>query len=73
MPDFERAAKRLAKQVPGLTKADALATPFALIGTPAEIVDHVRTVKRRWGITRYVVRAPALDAVEAILAQSQQP
>ena len=71
--DRERAAKRLAKQVPGLTKADALATPFALIGTPAEIVDHVRTIKRRWGITRYVVRPPALDAVEAILAQSQLP
>ena len=70
--DRERAAKRLARHIAGLTKADALATPFALIGTPAEIVDHVRAVKRRWGITRYVVRPPALDAVEAILAHSQQ-
>jgi probable F420-dependent oxidoreductase len=65
--DRERAAARLADRVPGLSARDALATPFLLLGTAAEIADQIAAHRKRWGISRYVVRPAALDAVEAIL------
>lgn len=66
--DREGAAARLARLVPGLTTQDALTTPYLLLGTPSEIADQLAAHRKRWGITRYVVRPDALDAVEAILA-----
>lgn len=66
--DRNRAAARLAARVPGLTRREALATPFLLLGTVAEIAEQVAAHRKRWGITRYVVRPAALDAVEAVLA-----
>jgi alkanesulfonate monooxygenase SsuD/methylene tetrahydromethanopterin reductase-like flavin-dependent oxidoreductase (luciferase family) len=37
--------------------------PFLLVGTADEIVAAVRGHRERWGITRYAVRRPALDAL----------
>ena len=71
--DREQAAAGLAAQVEGLTVADALATPFLLLGTAAEIAAQLAAHEARWGITRFVVRPDTLDAVAAVLAaQSQQ-
>jgi probable F420-dependent oxidoreductase len=42
--------------------------PYVLIGTAGEIVTKLREVERRWGITRFAVRRPAIEAVERVLA-----
>ncbi|MFD2763328.1 LLM class flavin-dependent oxidoreductase [Micromonospora eburnea] len=64
--DAEAAAARFAAHG-GLTAAEVLATPFVLIGTEDEIVTAVADHQRRWGITRFVVRAEAVDAITPLL------
>jgi probable F420-dependent oxidoreductase len=50
------------------TLQDLLSAPFVLIGTVDEITDKVLDVRRRWGIDRYTVRAPAVDDVARVIA-----
>ncbi|WP_229400335.1 LLM class flavin-dependent oxidoreductase [Micromonospora okii] len=64
--DAEAAAAEQAAWT-GLTVAELLATPFVLIGTEDEIVAAVAEHERRWGITRFVVRADALDPLAPVL------
>jgi probable F420-dependent oxidoreductase len=52
-----------------LTEAELLASPFVLIGTADEIVSAIAEHKRRWGITRYVVRANALDSLAPLMSR----
>ncbi|RQW86692.1 LLM class flavin-dependent oxidoreductase [Micromonospora globispora] len=51
----------------GLTVAELLATPFVLIGTADEIITAVAEHRRRWGITRFVVRKDAVDQLGPLL------
>jgi probable F420-dependent oxidoreductase len=51
----------------GIPVADLLAAPFLLIGTLDEIRAAISAHEKRWGITRYVVREPYLDAVTPLL------
>jgi probable F420-dependent oxidoreductase len=46
---------------------DLLAAPFVLIGTVDEIADKVLEVRRRWGIDRYTIRAPAVDDIARVI------
>ncbi|WP_433386743.1 LLM class flavin-dependent oxidoreductase [Micromonospora sp. KLBMP9576] len=64
--DAEAAAAPTAADV-GLSVPELLATPFVLIGTEDEIVAAVAVHRRRWGITRFVVRADALDPLTPVL------
>ncbi|MFG2059546.1 LLM class flavin-dependent oxidoreductase [Micromonospora sp. NPDC048930] len=64
--DAEAAAASIAAHT-GLTTAELLATPFVLIGTADEIVTAVAQHRRRWGITRFVVRADAVDPLGPLL------
>ncbi|GGR80378.1 LLM class F420-dependent oxidoreductase [Micromonospora fulviviridis] len=64
--DAEAAAASIAADT-GLSVADLLATPFVLIGTADEIVAAVSRHQRRWGITRFVVRADAVDVLAPLL------
>lgn len=64
--DAEAAAARSAEET-GLTVDELLASPFVLIGTPDEIVAAVAAHRRRWGVTRYVVRADALEPLAPLL------
>jgi hypothetical protein len=50
-----------------LTEAELQAAPYVLVGTADEIVAKVRENERRWGITRYAVRRPALDLLGPLL------
>ncbi|MEU4244020.1 LLM class flavin-dependent oxidoreductase [Actinoplanes sp. NPDC026619] len=50
------------------TEADLAAAPFVFAGTQDEIIAKLRTVGQRWGITRFAVRRPAIDAIPKILA-----
>ncbi|GGK86451.1 LLM class flavin-dependent oxidoreductase [Mangrovihabitans endophyticus] len=52
----------------GLTAAQLRATPYVLVGTVDEIVSSIREHERRWGISRYAVRPPALDLLPTIMA-----
>ena len=64
----ERAAVlgRLAGEVEGLTASDAASTPYLMVGTAEEIVDHVEGCVDRWEIDTFVVRA--LDDFAPVLA-----
>ena len=50
-----------------LSEAELQAAPYVLVGTADEIVAKVRENERRWGITRYAVRRPALDLLGPLL------
>ncbi|WP_030751858.1 LLM class flavin-dependent oxidoreductase [Streptomyces sp. NRRL F-5135] len=65
--DAEAAAHRLAERFD--TSADAvLAAPYAWVGTVGEIAESLAEHRRRWGISRYVVREPHLKAADQVLA-----
>lgn len=66
--DAEAAAAEQAGRL-GLTVAELLATPFVLIGTVDEIVAAVAAHRRRWGVTRFVVRRDALAPLLPVLAR----
>jgi probable F420-dependent oxidoreductase len=51
----------------GMSETELQAVPFVLVGTADEIVAAVRSHRERWGITRYVVRRPAMDALAPLL------
>ena len=60
-------AERLA-----MTVGELRQVPFVLVGTAEEIVAAVREHRERWGITRYAVRRPALDALGPLLPRLAQ-
>lgn len=67
--DADAAAAVFAEEVPGLEPADLLGAPFVWIGTVDQIADRLRGHRKRWGITRYVIRPPAIDAAVDVLAR----
>jgi hypothetical protein len=60
-------AERVARAVPGLTPADVLGAPYALIGTVDEVIEELDRHRERWDFTSYVVRADAIDIVPSLL------
>lgn len=70
--DAAGAATELADQLHGVTAEDLLAAPYVLFGTVDEIVAELSSHQRRWGISRFVVRAAALDAAEQVLARLRE-
>ncbi|SBT65188.1 probable F420-dependent oxidoreductase, MSMEG_2516 family [Micromonospora sediminicola] len=64
--DAESVAAQTAAET-GLTPAEVLATPFVLAGTADEIATAVAAHERRWGVTRFVVRADAVAALAPLL------
>ncbi|PFG39453.1 putative F420-dependent oxidoreductase [Georgenia soli] len=64
--DAETAAAEFAAHA-GVSPRELLAVPYVLVGTEDEIVDAVAEHHRRWGITRYVVRADAVEAMTPLL------
>lgn len=64
--DAQAAAHRIAASL-GSTEEEVLSVPYAWIGTEDEILAAIARHEERWGITRYVVREPALAAVERLL------
>lgn len=63
--DREATLAKVVDRVDGLTMADAMATPYLLIGTVDEIVLHLMTCNERWGINYFAVRE--LDDFEPVL------
>ncbi len=55
----------------GMSVSDILETPFLLMGTVDEMVDHLLDCRARWGITYFTVRdietfTPVLDRLKAL-------
>jgi len=64
--DAEAAAKEIAGRL-NCDAATVLGSPYAWVGTVEEIASELARHEQRWGITRYVVREPHLDAADAVL------
>jgi len=65
--DAESTAHEVARRL-HCDAAEVLAAPYAWIGTVEEIRAAIADHKRRWGITRYVVREAYLDAADHVRA-----
>src|SRR3546814_8315260 len=73
--DRETAAARIGRQA-GLTTEEVLRSPYALIGSPQEMADHVRRVRDEMGISSFTVSghlARNLAPVVAGLAGRYRP
>ncbi|MFJ3339447.1 hypothetical protein [Streptomyces sp. NPDC086766] len=66
--DAGAVAHRIAERF-GSTEHDVLASPYVWIGTENEILAAMARHEQRWGITRYVVREPALDVAENLITR----
>lgn len=64
--DREAGARPIAHEAE-LSVKSVLAVPYVLIGTIAQIVEQLRDMRERWGVTRWVVRTDALDVAEQVL------
>ncbi len=65
-------AEALSTRTAGAAPGDLLGSPFVWLGTPDEIVQSLDDAEERWGITRYVVREPALEAARTIVRLLQE-
>ncbi|MBB2943205.1 putative F420-dependent oxidoreductase [Actinoplanes lutulentus] len=64
--DAEKAAAPHAELL-GMPVAELLDAPFVMIGTVGEIRGALQRHEKRWGITRYVIREPGMEAVAALI------
>lgn len=53
----------------GLTPGDVAATPFALVGDPAAIVDDLLARRERWGFSYVIVGPGDIDAFAPVVAE----
>ena len=65
----DRAAvvEQISSDAPGASADDIAHTPFALVGTYEEMAAQMRAQASAFGITRYVVREPAIPDIEHVL------
>jgi hypothetical protein len=66
----DRAAgiQEIAGRIPGASAADIASTPFLLIGSYEQMAAQLLAQAGEYGITRYVVREPAIPHIERVLA-----
>lgn len=74
--DREEAAAKAASRL-GMAVSDVLETPYLLMGTEEEMVDHLLQCRDRWGISYFRVRdietfAPVMNRLRAIEHGSYQ-
>jgi probable F420-dependent oxidoreductase len=67
----EAAAAEIVAAVPSLDLADALATPFLLLGTHDEIAAQILAARQRWGVSYFTVRD--LDAFSPVIERLAPP
>jgi alkanesulfonate monooxygenase SsuD/methylene tetrahydromethanopterin reductase-like flavin-dependent oxidoreductase (luciferase family) len=70
--DRQAATRETSTRVPGASDQDIARTPYALIGTYAEMADQLRTQAREYGISRYVIREPAAPDLEHVMRLLRQ-
>lgn len=52
---------------------DVGSTPYLVVGTITEIVDQLQRQAEDFGITRYVIREPAIDSAAQIISLLDRP
>lgn len=67
--DDRRAAAEQMGQMMGVSADDVLQTPFAVIGTPAQIVDDLRARRERWGFSYVIVGGEDVDSFAPVVAE----
>jgi alkanesulfonate monooxygenase SsuD/methylene tetrahydromethanopterin reductase-like flavin-dependent oxidoreductase (luciferase family) len=69
IPTDDRAAvlDDLRARLPGAPAEDLATTPYLLIGTPEQMAAQLRRQADQFGLTRYVIREPAIDHPEPAL------
>jgi probable F420-dependent oxidoreductase len=63
--DRERVLREVCERVGDLAMDDAASTPYLLVGTVDEIVEHMHACNERWGINYFAVRE--LDAFAPVI------
>jgi probable F420-dependent oxidoreductase len=71
--DRDAAIADLVASHPQLSAADLGHTPYALIGTHEQMAAQMLADAETWGITRYVVREPAVPDIEPVLSLLADP
>jgi probable F420-dependent oxidoreductase len=66
--DRAGAAQRMA-ELTGFTADEVLESPFALIGTPSQLVDDLRARRERWGFSYVIVGPAEADAFAPVVAE----
>lgn len=66
--DRDRALAELGTRFEGVPVQDLGSTPYMLVGTITEMVDQLERQAEVLGITRYVVREPAIDSAAQIIS-----
>jgi probable F420-dependent oxidoreductase len=66
--DRDAVASNLATAL-GLDVEEILATPFALIGSPEELVEDLRARRERWGFSYVIVGGEDTDAFAPVVAE----
>ncbi len=65
--DRDAALAAVVDQIAGLSIEDARTTPFLAIGTVAEVADHLRRARERWGFSYFTVRS--IGAFAPVIAE----
>lgn len=65
--DVPAAAQGLTELIPGASVDDLLEAPFIWIGTLDEIASKLQTVEGILGISRYVIRPPAMTDARLVI------
>lgn len=71
--DRAAAAADISARIPGASAQDVTRTPFVLIGTHEEMAAQLKRQRTELGITRYVIREPAVPDLELVLALTGTP
>jgi probable F420-dependent oxidoreductase len=67
--DDRKGASESIAQALGVDVPELLASPFALIGTPAQMADDLRERRERWGFSYVIVGAEDIDAFAPVVAE----
>lgn len=51
----------------GFSRDDVLGTPFALIGTPAQIIDDLRSRRDRWGFSYVIIGQDDIESFSPVI------
>lgn len=67
--DRDQVLAELGERFHGVPVQDLGSTPYLLVGTINQMVDQLQRQADAFGITRYVVREPAIDSAERIISK----
>jgi probable F420-dependent oxidoreductase len=67
--DRLRIAEELTARWSQLDAEEILQSPYVLIGTVEQMIEHLQACRERWGISYYVIHEPYLDTLAPVVAR----